>query len=256
MKFCDLSHIFFAALLVLVFSALSCRKVTNEPIRYEYSLIPLEQKMTDSNITNIILPYKKKLDDYVGAVLAESEMEMRLGGVESLLGNFVADLVLTETNTLLEADGKPLADISLLNNGGLRASINPGEITIGQVYELMPFENTIVIVEMPANKIEKLCAHIAKVNGQPVSGLRMEISNSEPRNIVINGEAFNDKKTYRVATSDYLANKGDGMSFFEGEKIEELGVSLRDMIIGHLEKAAQNEKPIRSMLDGRIRVVE
>ncbi|MBT5699560.1 MAG: 5'-nucleotidase C-terminal domain-containing protein, partial [Flavobacteriales bacterium] len=117
----------------------------------------------DSLITSIIEPYKIGIDSVMNEVLCVSEIEMTKGRPESLLGNFVTDLCLDQYSYL--------ADICIMNNGGLRSTLPQGEITRGKIYELMPFENELVILELNTLELFDLIEYIFVREGEPFSGL-------------------------------------------------------------------------------------
>ncbi|MBT4737636.1 MAG: hypothetical protein HOO15_00295 [Flavobacteriales bacterium] len=222
----------------------------------------------DSLITSIIEPYKIGIDSVMNEVLCVSEIEMTKGRPESLLGNFVTDLCLDQYSYL--------ADICIMNNGGLRSTLPQGEITRGKIYELMPFENELVILELNTLELFDLIEYIFVREGEPFSGLSVYSIDScmvlSSRNILYRQEdnilmsvpviasscggeeevyiVSKIKETYkiRVLTSDYLANGGDKMSFFNNKKQLKVGLKIRDAIINY----CKSEQTISSKLDGRI----
>ena len=117
----------------------------------------------DSLITSIIEPYKIGIDSVMNEVLCVSEIEMTKGRPESLLGNFVTDLCLDQYSDL--------SDICIMNNGGLRSTLPQGEITRGKIYELMPFENELVVLELNTSELFDLIEYIFVREGEPFSGL-------------------------------------------------------------------------------------
>ncbi len=222
----------------------------------------------DSLITSIIEPYKIGIDSVMNEVLCVSEIEMTKGRPESLLGNFVTDLCLDQYSDL--------ADICIMNNGGLRSTLPQGEITRGKIYELMPFENELVILELNTLELFDLIEYIFVREGEPFSGLSVYSIDScmvlSSRNIlyrqgddilmsvpVIASSCGGEEEVYivskieetykiRVLTSDYLANGGDKMSFFNNKNQLKVGLKLRDAIINY----CKSEQTISSKLDGRI----
>ena len=81
----------------------------------------------------------------------------------------------------------------------------------------------------------------------------MGIENEMPSRIFVNGEPFDSLKTYKVVTSDYLANGGDKYSFFkEPLQREDLRVKVRDAIMEFIMEEKQNGKALNSHFDGRI----
>ena len=118
----------------------------------------------DSLITSIIAPYKVGIDSVMNEILCVSEIEMIKGKPESLLGNFVTDLCLEMYDSI--------ADICVMNNGGLRSSLPSGKITRGDIYKLMPFENELVVLELNAEEVYELAEYITNRGGEPFSGCK------------------------------------------------------------------------------------
>jgi len=106
----------------------------------------------------IISPYRIELTSKMNEVINTSLIDMEIGAPEGLLGNFVCDLTYIKAK---EISDKPV-DFCLLNNGGLRTSLPKGEITRGKIFELMPFENEIVIVELSGENMLDLIDYIKK----------------------------------------------------------------------------------------------
>lgn len=236
------------------FSLSSCAHRFNLS-KIEFSSYELKDSIVkdDSAAIAEIAPYKVKLDETMSQVLNNSEVAMTKDLPEGLLGNFVADLILKKTNDYYKpADGKKV-QICILNNGGLRTSLPRGEITRGKVFELMPFENELSIVTISGNNSAQLFEYLAKTGGTPVAGIKMGIENSMPVQLFVHGEPFDSTKSYKVVTSDYLANGGDKYFFFkEPLKREDLGVKVRDAIIEFIVEEKQKGKTLNSQFDGRI----
>lgn len=209
----------------------------------------------DSAIASFINPYKIKLDSEMNEILAVAAIPLVKGQPESVLGNFVCDLVLSESAKQSEVKKVVKPDICLMNNGGLRTSIPEGPITLSKIYELMPFENELVIVTLKGSRIKNMLDYIAAAEGMPVAGLRMEIVNGKPKNVTINGEPFDENRNYRVVTSDYLSAGGDKMYFFaEPVSTESLNLLVRDAIVRYLKEQHKQNKKIEPKKDGRIRL--
>jgi 5'-nucleotidase len=139
-----------------------------------------------------------------------------------------------------------------MNNGGLRSTISKGEITKGKLYELMPFENELVVLELNKNDYIGLLNYIGRRGGEPFSGITVTIdkggkiiSNSWPVD-------FEKGETLKVLTSDYLANGGDAMSFFQEKEQYKVGIKLRDAIIDYCSKT----DTIDIQLDNRIKILK
>ncbi len=206
----------------------------------------------DSHVESMISTFKAVIDKQMDEVLAYSETEMKSGNPDGALNDFLSDLILNESNTYYSKISNEKIDICLLNNGGLRAGLPKGNILKRHIFELMPFENELVVAHLKGETLQQMLDYIAYTNGQPVAGLKMGISNQHPTNILIQGKAFDKTKTYLVVTSDYLFGGGDNMNFFKQSLSSDLlHVKVRDAIISYLSKIPKS-KHIQVQTDNRI----
>ncbi len=246
--------------LVVIFAA--CTTVTQTQLTEKKTQqYPVNNTIAeDKETAEFIKPYKDSLDKIMNRVLGVSAQRMDKGQPESELGNFVSDLILEYVNTVISQDSSILtgADIAFFNNGGFRNPLPQGNITVQHVYELMPFDNELVILEMPGKQVNELMKFIAASGGIPVSGMKMEIRKHFPANIYIGKEKFDSTKTYRIVTSDYLANGGDKFFFLQDKNVKrtDLNIKLRDAILAYIPVKAKTKHPLKAEKDGRIRIVE
>ncbi|MEI6123420.1 MAG: 5'-nucleotidase [Bacteroidota bacterium] len=210
-------------------------------------------KLDDVQTNEYIRPYKAVIDSEMNEILAYSEIVMYKDDPEGLLNNFVADLILQKGNEYLKKNYNTTADICLLNSGGLRSALPKGAVTLRNVYELMPFENELVAVQLSGKTIKNILDYIAKKGGMPESGFVMGIKADTAQNILIKNVPFDISKNYIVLTSDYLLAGGDDMTFF-ADTVASFPVMLkvRDAIIQYLKEQTQNKNTITSKLDKRI----
>lgn len=246
--------IFHLLVAIVLVSLGSCaRKSTVTKI--EPTSVQLKPGAEEDPVTlSLIAPYKNTLEKEMSTLVVESSAEAVKGMPEGTLGNLVADLTLQAGNRWALQNGKSAADISLLNNGGLRSSLPKGSVELGKIFELMPFENEVVILTISGSSMMELCRSLARNNGMPVSGLRMKISKEKtPQEISIQGMAPDSSRTYRIVTSDYLASGGDKMRYFKNPIAREsTGKKLRDALIEEMSMLHQQGKKIDPKLDGRI----
>jgi 2',3'-cyclic-nucleotide 2'-phosphodiesterase (5'-nucleotidase family) len=208
----------------------------------------------DSQLVQIYLPYKKLLEKDMSRVLAVNKKEMVKGKPESKLTNFLADLLLEEGQKVLQQSGKDYqVDISYFNYGGIRTYLPEGEITVGKIYELMPFENELVFLKLNGNQIREFLNMVASKGGESVGGVRFSISEGKANDIIIGREPIEDEKYYWVATNDYVAEGGDDLDVFtKKEDYLKTGKLIRDIIISHLESISEKGNTITVQTDGRI----
>lgn len=197
--------------------------------------------------------YRSTIEKSMSEVLCLSDTSMIKSRPESLLGNFFADACFSYAQDKLGTTKK--IDFALFNYGGLRSSLPKGEITRGNIYELMPFDNELVTVELTGNQVLKALNYIKEKGGEPVSHLSLKIINDSIREVFIQGIAFDSLKSYTVLTSDYLAQGGDKMAFFQDPKNSyPLQIKIRDALIEFLNDQSRKSKSVSSRLDGRVKI--
>ena len=206
----------------------------------------------DSSIIQLFTPYKKKMTKEITKSLSFSTkiLERTDGNLQSTLGNLVADLSYEKANELFKNKTGKTVDFSMSNYGGIRAAIMKGDVTVSNAFELMPFDNTLVVVELNYDKIKALFNYfVAKKRAHPLSkNIQLTIEN-DSYNLLINGKPIKKDRTYFVATSNYLQKGGDGMIFFsEPESLFDSNFLIRDAIVDYFE----SKDTLRANLDDRV----
>jgi 2',3'-cyclic-nucleotide 2'-phosphodiesterase (5'-nucleotidase family) len=213
----------------------------------------LKTAKNDSLALLSTLPYKDKLDKDMKQVIAYSDSALTRDGFECSLGNFVCMAIEEYINI-----NKPEiagSCIIFINRGGLRNNLPIGEITKGNVFEVMPFDNEIVILTLSGEKLKESIDGMIKENKLISFHLSMDVKNKQAENIFAYSSPIDLNKTYKVVTTDYLAMGGDGCSFF-GKPIsyETTSVKLRDAIINYCETLTKNNRHIIPLRFGNIRI--
>jgi 2',3'-cyclic-nucleotide 2'-phosphodiesterase (5'-nucleotidase family) len=208
----------------------------------------------DNQMVQIYLPYKKMLEKDMNRVIAISEKEMFKGKPESGLTNFLADLLLDEGNKYLKnAKHNFQADISYFNYGGIRTFLPEGEITVGKIYELMPFENEMVFLKLNGRQVQGFLNSVANNGGDSVGGVRFKISEGKASGISVGGKSLQADKGYWLVTNDYIAQGGDDFEMLtQRSEYVNSGQKIRDIIIAHLEMLNEQGKVLSAETDGRI----
>ena len=130
--------------LVLVCFIIACNSSNYTLKKHDKNLIQVNSNK-DSLILKMIKPYSDAIEIEMSKQITYTKKVLTKKGLESLLGNFVTDLCLKIVN---EKDSIAKANMCVMNKGGLRTDLAVGDITIGDIYSLMPFENELVIVEL------------------------------------------------------------------------------------------------------------
>lgn len=238
-------------LFILLVSVASCSKqVYTADVDTSYYRINYKNK-SDKDLDKLIAPYKSQLDDQMNEVIAVNPEEMSKARPSSVLGNWFSDALLEEASRIYGVD----IDMSMQNYGGIRIpSLSKGDITVGKIYELMPFDNKLVLLELDGPTTKKLFDRIAAKGGWPISHtLSMDIDGEKATNIKIKGEDFDINKTYTVALADYVADGGDGCFFLADGKRTDNDLLIRDIIIAHLKNKPASDKEIVQDKTARIK---
>lgn len=245
------SHILIAAALALSLSA--CRPACRV-VRAEGSRVAMDAAFDarpDAEAIALLTPYKYRVDSMMGHVIGTSAIDMDAHRPESLLSNLVADILREAASSTL---GRP-ADMGLVNMGGLRTTLSRGSITMGDAYEILPFENSLCILTLRGSSLRKLFENIAYRLGEGVSGVRLEVSaDRKLLDATIGGLPIDDDRLYTVATIDYLAEGNDGMSALTEatSRICPPGATLRSLFITYVEQQAQAGRSVTAQMEGRV----
>jgi 5'-nucleotidase / UDP-sugar diphosphatase len=195
----------------------------------------------DKEVAAKLARYKQQVAPQIGQVVGHLKARLvRDYNRESSLGDFVTDVI-------REASG---ADIGLQNAGGIRADLPAGAVTKGHVLDALPFVNALTVCEMSGAQLREILEQgLSLERGLiQVSGLRVVYDLSKPIGhrlieLQFNGATVEDQKTYRVATSSFLAEGGDLYQTFLQTKQTDSGKMLSETVMEYLEKHGEIAPP-------------
>lgn len=192
---------------------------------------------SNAKIDSLVMPYKDSLSVEMNVVIAKSETDFIVARPGSNLGNWVADAIFVNQTKTVRLS---IPTFCILNTGGIRSSLNKGDITVGDMYKLMPFDNEIVWVKLPISVLPEIEEYLIKSGGEPIAGATMTNGKLEI------GSWRKEATHVWVITSDYLMNGGDKMNFFQKkEDINLTGKLMRDALITEAkEQGTLAEDPI------------
>lgn len=232
---------------------LCCQPLKLQKTETQHSII--STNTIDSSIYKTILPYKVKLDDKMNEVIGFAPVALVKNLPESNLADFFADVMLQRSLQMTDLDTAHL--VALFNSGGLRTSVPQGDVHVGNMFELMPFENELVFIKLKGADLKTILDAIASKGGAPVAGLRFVISQKKADNITVHQQALDTALLYTIATSDYLAKGGDNFFSVESPKeVTSTHLLLRDILIDHCREQKKLNKPIQCQPDGRISIAK
>lgn len=226
---------------LLILSLWSCADAPQKLAKIEGKQVRISDSIKkNEELENFIAPYRNRIKEEMEGVLSYTPNAMYKAEAKfnTPIGNMMADAVLEMANPIFhERTGKNI-DLVLLNYGGIRSGINAGDMTTRTAYNIMPFENEVVVAELASGELEALINYLVQNKvAHPIAGLQVifdaEGNLSEAK---VNGEKIQNK-TYYVATSDYLIKGGDRMDFFlEAKDVQSLDYKLRNLLIDYFKK--------------------
>jgi 2',3'-cyclic-nucleotide 2'-phosphodiesterase (5'-nucleotidase family) len=202
----------------------------------------------DSNYIKWLQPYADSMHSRMNIVIGFSVSTLVHKQPESSLGNFMVDAM----KLMAEKKFNMNVDAAFINSGGIRSYLPKGDITLNHVYQIMPFDNLIVLQKIRGDVLLNLINKTAEEGAWPVSGITMTLKNRKAENILINHQPIDLNKEYVIANTDYIANGGGGCSMLKNIPKMNKGYLLRDALIEYISSFTKQSKPIEAILDNRI----
>lgn len=207
----------------------------------------LDYPHPDSEIAAIMNSYRPGVDAVMDKPIAVVKDTLRFGKPEGALGNMAADAL--RFRAALEL--RTFVHLGIIGEGSFKTYFVPGTLTLGDVYEFMPYENQLVILELKGDKVIELIDQVAAIGGAPVSGARFRIDDdNRARGLLVNAEVVDLNKEYLVATSSWAANGGDQFpALWNPDSRINIDLSVQDLYIDFF----QGRSELYNERDGRIR---
>lgn len=218
----SLNNIKSALYIVIGAGLLACSSVSKKYVFSDNAKV-IGGSKENSDIDQMIEPYRDSMQLEMGQVIAIAENDFIVQRPFGNLNNWVADAIFVS-----ETKNKRLSlpIFCLLNTGGIRSTLNKGEITIGDIFKIAPFDNEIVWVRMPVSSLMKIESYLVKSGGEPIANAKIIDGK-----LKINGNP-NLNEDVIIITSDYLFNGGDNMDFFQDKlEVTYTGELMRDVLI-------------------------
>ena len=226
--------------LLTFLSIIACNQLKYYVSKIEGKKIGLTNNLAQNDaIDNFVKPYRDHIDTDLNTILAycPENLEKSKGKWQTNIGNFLADVTLSKGNTLFFKKENKTIDLCILNYGGIRSIIPKGNVTARNAFEIMPFENTTMVLILKGEQIVELTHYfISEKKPHPLAGITFEVDDTSAQHILIQGKPLENEKEYYVITSDYLANGGDNMLFFmKSIKKYDLNYKLRNIVIDYFK---------------------
>jgi len=209
----------------------------------------------DPELAKAIAPLAAELHASFGRVIADAPRGMARGGTagEFPLGFLLADVMREQAAA---AVGEQVR-IAFTNAGGIRRDLPAGPVHVGDLYEVMPFDNELVVAEYTGAEVLAIVKEaIQRKGGEPVSGLRASVT-GDPRHPQVaitlgDGSAIDPAAVYLAATTDYLLANGDATPTLKaGRHVVLTSKPVRQLLIDYCAARGRQGKPILAPEGGR-----
>jgi 2',3'-cyclic-nucleotide 2'-phosphodiesterase (5'-nucleotidase family) len=167
---------------------------------------------------------------------------------ESPLGNLMADCMKLYAEKIYNTN----VDAAFVNFSGMRFYIPKGDITIGTMFKVMPYDNKIVLLTIRGNVFKQFLEHQASLGGWPCSGINITIKNKQVTDILINNQPLDETKNYTIAVADYVANGGNQCTMLKGLPQLDKNYLFRTALIDYINSFTQAGRPVTAAIQNRI----
>ena len=233
-----------------LFIALSSCSTFYQPTSLNHTQYKIDSSIRkDSSLVVMLQPYSTNINATMNKVIGTSADTYNNKRPESEIGNFLADCY----KAMAEKKFERKIDAAFMNVGGIRSYMSKGNITVGKIFEIMPFDNLLVLQELKGGVLQQYLDVIAADGGWPVSkGVTIQIKNKKAVNVMINGKPLDVNATYTVAHSDYIANGGSDCSMLKSVPQINKGYLMRDAILEYVSMQSAAGKTIQPIIENRV----
>jgi 5'-nucleotidase/UDP-sugar diphosphatase len=218
---------------------------TSKVVSIRGKLIPLwiDKVGEAPDILKLTKRVRRDIDKQVSVKIGDAPDALKRvhGGLDSPIGNWMTDI-------MRRAAG---SDIAFQNSHGIRNNIEKGPITLRDVYTVMPFDSTLVVVTLTGAQVQQMLRDNIRGSSSrvQVSGLtvryklKLDGHSVGDLNVRVGGAPLDPKRNYTVATNSYLSSGGRGARVMVGAPQKDLGVIVRDVVVNGIRKAPVLKAP-------------
>lgn len=244
------SRSFFPTALLLIFIAGNSCNTTYQGQALQYKSYRIANTLQqDSALLTFLKPYSDSVNNSMNGIVGIAEMSLDKKQPESTLGNFMVDAfyAMAKEKYNTEVDG------AFVNFGGIRLTQLPaGNVTRGKVFELMPFDNLLILQKLKGDVLQQFLDLTAGKGGWPMAGISMQIKDKKAINVMIGGKPLDTNKTYTIVNSDFIANGGDNADMLRPVPQITNGYLMRDAIFDYIIKLKSQGKNISANIENRV----
>lgn len=252
----NLKNIFIISILSIAFAGYA-QNISGQKKNYDYQMILLDSTY-DSKIDHKLAKYVEKkrhrMEKRMQEVILKTDAELESHPFESPLSNFLTDILRTESPKYIKDTTFSKIDVSVLNFGGIRTTMPAGDVTVGDIYKISPFDNRLTFIVLKGRELRKMLGRFNDNLNAPYSGVTVTYRNGQPNEILLHGKELLDDKDYKLVTLDFISDGGDNiMSGIKFERLEYTTKTFRDFLIEEFKLILSSGRIVSATEDGRAR---
>ncbi len=204
---------------------------------------------TDPALLALMKPYSDSVNKSMNDIVGYAEKSLDKKPMECELGNFMTDalLVMAAEKYGTQVDG------AMVNYGGIRLTQLPaGNVTRGKIFELMPFDNLLILQKLKGSVLQQLLDLTAGKGGWPLAGITLQIKDRKAVNIQVGGKPLDPDAVYTIANSDFIANGGDNADMLRQVPQISNGYLMRDAFFDYIKKEKAMGRNITARIENRV----
>jgi len=224
---------------------------------YHYKMLRIDStydSKVDPKLAKYVDKKRRQMEKQMQVVVAHSDAELESYAPESPLSNFLTDILLEESSKYIKDTVFSNIDLSILNFGGIRTSMPKGDVTIGDLYRITPFDNYLTFIVLKGSELRKALGRFTNQFNAPYSGATLVYKSNKPSQILVQGNPIDDNRLYKLVTLNFISDGGDHLlENIQFEKIEYTTVTFREFLIAELKAMTARGETVTGKKDGRAR---
>ena len=232
------------------------QNVSAPKYKYQYKMVRLDSTYdakVDPKLAKYVVKKRAQMEKQMQVVIAHTDAELESFAPESPLSNFLTDILLNESSKYIKDTTFDNLDISMLNFGGIRTSMPAGNVTVGDMYRITPFENYLTFIVLKGSELKKALGRFNDQFNAPYSGATIVYKNNKPIKITVQGKPIDDNRLYKLVTLNFISDGGDKLlEDIQYEKIEYTTVTFREFLIAELKAMTARGEKVTGKKDGRV----
>ena len=231
------------------------QNVSSPKYKYQYRMVQLDSTYdakVNPKLAKYVAKKRAQMEKQMQVVIAHTDAELESFALESPLSNFLTDILLNESSKYVNDTTFDNLDLSMLNFGGIRTSMPAGDVTVGDLFRISPFDNYLTFIVLKGSELRRALGRFNDKFNAPYSGATIIYKNNKPVKITVQGKPIEDNRLYKLVTLNFISDGGDKLlEDIQYEKIEYTAMTFRDFLIAEIKALTARGEKIVGKKDGR-----